>query len=173
MSSLWTPGGEVPVDRNAPRTPPDGGNGVDDGTPGGGEDGIDAEQLIEAIVASLPEEEREQFLAAFAELTDEQRAEYLQAMVERAAIQQEVVETPIEFQVGKHAVGLFELASLHLQHPPPNLAEAKLAIDAMAGLLAGVAGRLGEHETEFKSMLAQIQLAFVQIQGATGGDSDG
>src|SRR4051794_4279253 len=117
MSSLWTPGGEVPVERESRQAPTTDAEG-----------GVDAEQLIEAILASMPEEERDEFQRAFAELTDEQRTEYLQAMLERAAIQQQVVESPVEQQVGNHVVGLFELAALHLQHPPPNLPEAKLAI---------------------------------------------
>lgn len=174
MSSLWTPGGEVPVDRNAPRqappAEPDGG-----GDPGGGaEHGIDPNELLAAIMAGLPEDQRAEFEQAFAELTDEERMEYLGAMAQRAEVQRQVVESPVEMQVANHAAGLFELAALHLQHPPPNLPEAKLAIDALAGLLGGVAGRLGEHESDLKAMLSQIQLAFVQVQGATaGGDSDG
>lgn len=167
MSSLWTPGGEVPVDRNAPQGPTDEPVGDDAGG------GVNPDDLLAAILSSIPEDQREEFQAAFAELTDAERNDYLQAMLQRAEVQRQVVESPVELQVSNHVAGLFELAALHLQHPPPNLTEAKLAIDAMAGLLAGVSGRLGEHETEMKAMLTQIQLAFVQVSGGADGDSDG
>lgn len=166
MSSLWTPGGEVPVDRDAPREAPR-------EAPPGPEGGIDPDELLATILSSIPEDQRAEFRAAFDELTDEERTNYLQAMLQRADVQRQVVESPVELQVANHAAGLFELAALHLQHPPPNLPEAKLAIDALAGLLTGVAGRLGEHEPELKAMLTQIQLAFVQVQGAAAGASDG
>ncbi len=166
MSSLWTPGGEVPVDRDAPHETPR-------ATPPGPEGGIDPDELLATILSSIPEDQRDEFQAAFAELTDEERANYFQAMLQRAEVQRQVVESPVELQVANHAAGLFELAALHLQHPPPNLPEAKLAIDALAGLLTGVSGRLGEHEAELKAMLTQIQLAFVQVQGAAAGASDG
>jgi len=173
MSSLWTPGGEVPVDRDAPvrQAPsPQAPAGGPDDAPGG----VDAADLVAAIMAGLPEDQRAEFEQAFAELTDDERNEYLQAMMQRAEVQRQVVESPVEMQVANHAAGLFELAALHLQHPPPNMAEAKLAIDALAGLLAGVSGRLGEHEPDLLAMLSQIQLAFVQVQGAAGdGASDG
>ena len=165
MSSLWTPGGEVPVDREAPRSAPQ-------TDPGTGPDGdVDPDDLLAAILSSIPEDQRDEFQAAFAELTDEERDNYLQAMLQRAEIQRQVVESPVEMQIANHAAGLFELAALHLQHPPPHLPEAKLAIDALAGLLGAVDGQLGEHGAELKAMLTQIQLAFVQVQG--GADPGG
>lgn len=181
MSSLWTPGGEVPVDRETTRaaSPQAPSQSASAGPPGGldgGAGGIDPGELLAAIMAGLPEDQRAEFEQAFAELTDEERSDYLQAMAQRAEVQRQVVESPVEMQVANHAAGLFELAALHLQHPPPNLPEAKLAIDALAGLLAGVSGRLGEHEPDLKAMLTQIQLAFVQVSGGPGagdGDSDG
>lgn len=176
MSSLWTPGGEVPVDREAParQAPPQQVPAASAGGPADGAGGIDPAELLAAIMAGLPEDQRAEFEQAFAELTDEERNDYLQAMAQRAEVQRQVVESPVEMQVANHAAGLFELAALHLQHPPPNLPEAKLAIDALAGLLAGVSGRLGEHEPDLLAMLTQIQLAFVQVSGgADSGASDG
>lgn len=158
MSSLWTPGGEVPVDREAPRQ-----------APAADPDGdIDPADLLAAILSSIPEDQRDEFQAAFAELTDEERDNYLQAMLQRAEIQRQVVESPVEMQIANHAAGLFELAALHLQHPPPHLPEAKLAIDALAGLLGAVGDQLGDHGAELRAMLSQIQLAFVQVQGSAG-----
>ncbi|MCB1015103.1 MAG: hypothetical protein KDB10_08290 [Acidimicrobiales bacterium] len=161
MSSLWTPGGEVPVDRRASSAPAGG---------GGADEAVDA---LEAMLASLPEEQRAEFQQALAELSPEERQQYLERLVEMADTQQRVVESPVEVMVGNHAVGLFELAALHLQQQPPNLPEAKVAIDAMTGMLGAVAGRLGEHEADLKTMLSQIQLAFVQVNGGGEPATDG
>ena len=160
MSSLWTPGGEHPVDRDtaapAASTPAD--QAVSDAKARG--DGLDQ------MLAGLPEEQRAEYEAMLGDLTDEQRAEFTQRLAEMAESQQRLVETPAEVLVTNHAAGLYELAALHLQQQPPNLLEAKLAIDAMAALMEGVAGRLGEHEAELKAALTQIQLGFVQVQSA-------
>lgn len=155
--SLWTPEGEHPVDRGRPAAAP-------------ADDADEVVAALEAMLANLPEEQRAELQEALAELTPEQRQEYLERLVTMAETQQQVVETPIEVMVGNHAAGFYELAALHLQQQPPNLPEAKVAIDALAGMLGAVAGRLGEHEGDLKAMLSQIQLAFVQIQGAVGGE---
>ena len=164
MSSLWTPGGEVPVDRNAARGP----------EPAAGEASGDpqdaAVDALAAMLDALPEDQRAEFQQALGELSEEERQQYLGRLVEMAETQQRVVESPVEVMVGNHAVGLFELAALHLQQQPPNAAQAKVAIDAMTGMLGAVEGRLGEHEADLRAMLSQIQLAFVQVQGGGGGD---
>src|SRR6516225_9089271 len=56
--------------------------------------------------------------------------------------------------------------ALHLGLQPPQLDQARLAIDALAALVEGLAGRLGEHEPQLRDGLAQLRLAFVQIQAA-------
>lgn len=92
--------------------------------------------------------------------------EELQArMVE---LRQELAETPVELVVANHCFGMFELAALHLSLQPPRLDQARLAIDALAGLLEAMTGRLGEEETQLQEGLASLRLAFVQIQGAQG-----
>ncbi|MEO5680916.1 MAG: hypothetical protein ABIS47_14745, partial [Acidimicrobiales bacterium] len=67
---------------------------------------------------------------------------------------------------GNHAIQLFELARIHLTAEPPNLADAQLTIDAMAALVEGLAGRLGDDEGTLVDGLAQIRLAFVQLKAA-------
>ena len=69
--------------------------------------------------------------------------------------------------MANHAYGLFELAAMHLSQAPPGFVQARLAIDALGALVEGLAGRLGEAEPSLVDALAQIRLAFVQIQ-ATG-----
>jgi hypothetical protein len=83
------------------------------------------------------------------------------------ALRQQLAQTPVEVVVANHAFGLFELAALHLSLQPPQLEEARLAIDAVAALVDGLAGRLGEAEPTLNEGLAQLRLAFVQIKAAS------
>lgn len=83
---------------------------------------------------------------------------------ELEALTRELASTPAAVVVANHAMGLFELAALHLSQQPPNLGEASVSIDAMAALVEGLAGRLGEHEPTLKDALAQLRMAFVQIR---------
>ena len=75
---------------------------------------------------------------------------------------------PAATVVANHAMGLYELAAIHLSTEPPNLAEARLAIDAMGAHRRGPRGRLGEDERSLRDALAQLRLAFVQLQAAAG-----
>ena len=83
-----------------------------------------------------------------------------------AELRDELAETPVELVVANHCFGMFELAALHLSLQPPRLDQARLAIDALAGLLDAMTGRLGEEEAQLQEGLASLRLAFVQIQGA-------
>jgi hypothetical protein len=88
-------------------------------------------------------------------------------------MQAEVAATPASVVIANHAVGLFQLAAIHLNHRPPNLAEGRLAIDAMGALVEGLAGRLGDEEQSLRDGLGQLRLAFVQLSGAGGGPDKG
>jgi hypothetical protein len=68
--------------------------------------------------------------------------------------------------VANHCYGLFELAAVYLSQVPPLLPQARLSIDALACLVDGLKGRLGEAEGHLKDGLSQLQLAYVQIDGA-------
>ena len=149
VSSLWTPEGEHRVKpagddtstSNPPRPPSPTGSGAGaaggPGAEGAGPDELDLENLG-------PEEQAE-----LASRLDELRRQLL--------------GTPAEIVVANHAYGLFELAAIHLSQQPPRREEARLAVDAMAALVEGLAGRLGEAEPSLRDALAQIRLAFVQI----------
>jgi hypothetical protein len=89
-----------------------------------------------------------------------------------AALQQQLAETPAAMVVANHCFGLFELAALHLSLQPPQLGEASVAIDALNAVVEGLAGRLGEHETQLKEGLASLKLAFVQIRAANLGAAE-
>lgn len=137
MSSLWTPGGEHPVDPDAapahPTEPP-----------------MDADPL--------------------AGLSDEERAQAQAMAAEMAEARQRVLEAPADMVVANHAMGLYELAAIHLSEEDPDLVAARLAIDAMGHLVEGLPGRLGEAEATLKDALTQLRMAFVQLseQAADG-----
>ena len=84
-------------------------------------------------------------------------------------MQRQIAEAPAWAVVANHVVGLFQLAGVHLSQQPPKLDEARLAIDAMSAIVEGLEGRLGPDEGTLKDALAQIRLAFVQIQAGSGG----
>lgn len=144
MSSLWTPGGEHPVGGQ-----PEGEPGPEPGAaPPAGDDGDP--------LAGLSPEERE-------------RAEQMAAQM--AEVQQQLLEAPPENVVANHAMGLYELAAIHLSAEEPSLEAAHLAIDGMAALVEQLEGRLGEAEATLRDALGQIQMAFVQIkERVAGGD---
>jgi hypothetical protein len=81
-------------------------------------------------------------------------------------LQEQLARTPAEIVIANHGFGLFELAALHLSQQPARLDQAQLAIDALAALVEGLPGRLGEYETQLRDGLAQLRMAFVQIRGA-------
>ena len=146
MSTLWTPGGEIPVgDRPGDADQPD-------PAPNAGPDGAEFD------LDSLSPEDRVQ------------AEEYIRQMAEaRERLQQ----TPAAVVVANHAMGLYELAALHLTSQPPNLAEAAVAIDALGALTDGMKGRLGEAEATLREGLSQIRMAFVQVKkGSSDASSD-
>lgn len=82
------------------------------------------------------------------------------------AVREQLLRAPAELVVANHAMGLWELAALHLSQQPPQLAQAQLAIDALNALVEGLRGRLGEAERTLSEGLAEIRMAFVQIAQA-------
>jgi hypothetical protein len=148
--SLWTPGGEHPVDRE----PAPGSQAP--GAPGG-----------------PPDDD------PLAGLSDEDRAR-AEAMVEEVAeVRRQLAEVPAAVVVANHVMGLYELGAIHLASQPPNLEQARVAIDAMGAVVERLAGRLGDNEPTLVEALAQLQLVYVRLKGtadapaATAGGADG
>ncbi len=77
-----------------------------------------------------------------------------------------LAEVPADVVVANHAMGLYELAAIHLGAQPPSLPEAALAIDAFACLVEGLGERIGPDHATLRDALANIRLAFVQIKSA-------
>jgi hypothetical protein len=73
--------------------------------------------------------------------------------------------------VANHAMGLYELAAIHLSEEEPDLESARLAIDAMGLLVDSLSGRLGEAEPTLKDALNQLRMAYVQLSDAPGPDT--
>jgi hypothetical protein len=112
-----------------------------------------------------------EFGAAPDEQTDEAARDQLRQLREQ------LLSTPVADIVANHAIGLWELALLHLspaEGDTPDLEQAQLAIDAVAALVEGLADRLGRHEEPLREALAQLRLAFVEIsRRAEAGDQPG
>ncbi len=149
--SLWTPGGEHEVPRDRPSEPADAGSAPTGGAP----------------LELDPETE-----AALAAMSPEERAQAEQMIAEMAQARAEIASTPAAVVVANHAMGLYELAAIHLSQRPPNLPEAGVAVDALAALTKALEGRLGDNEATLNQALNQLQMAFVELtrQAAEGGE---
>ena len=121
--------------------------------------------------AALPEGAREAGEYATREPTPEELAEMQETRAALAAV-------PVADIIANHAVGLWQLAILHLMPEagpdgstaPPRLDEAGLAIDALGALVDGLGGRLAPHDEALREALSQLRLAYVEVAGGTGGD---
>ena len=135
IMSLWTPGGEHPVDRPGPEPVPD--------------------PAVEAPPDLSPEEQSQ---------LDEMQAQMQE-------VQAQLLSVPAAVVVVNHAMGLYELAALHLMQQEPNLAEASVAIDALGALLDGMVGRLGPDEEAVREALGQLKAAYLEIRAQRQGDT--
>ena len=82
-------------------------------------------------------------------------------------VRAELAATPVIDLIANHAVGLWQLAVLHLvpeEGEEPRLEDASLAIDALAALVEELGDRLGVHAEPLRDALAQLRLAFVSVQ---------
>ncbi len=89
---------------------------------------------------------------------------------EMRRVRAELASTPVVDLVANHAIGLWQLAVLHLTPDTgsaPRLDEASLAIDAMGAIVDGLGPRLGGSAEPLQEALAQLRLAFVQVSGQT------
>jgi hypothetical protein len=101
---------------------------------------------------------------------DREQAESLANEI--AAVRAKLARVPAATVVANHAMGLYELAAIHLSQDAPNFTEATLAIDAMAALIDRLQGRLGNDETTLRESLAQLRMAFVTLKDRSASDSE-
>jgi hypothetical protein len=81
--------------------------------------------------------------------------------------------TPVADVIVNHAIGIWQLALVHLgvvtppdeqgNRPKADLAAAGLAIDALAALAEGLRDRLGEGEEMLRDALRQAQMLYVEV----------
>ena len=146
MSTLWTPSGE-----HRPEEPePDPGAGAGGEFEGAGYEGAGFDYDPSSGEEPSPE----------------QIEEMLRSRAELASV-------PVTDIIANHAVGLWQLAVLHLMPDPdpeglpapPRLDEARLAIDALGALVDGLGDRLAPHDETLRDALSQLRLAYVQVAG--------
>ena len=141
MSTLWTPDGERPVNRNPEaETQPS-------PTP--------QQAPSPAPAHEGPEQEGP-------ELTPEQEEQAREMAKQLAEARAQLLDADAADIVANHAMGLYELAAIHLTSDEPNLPAARLAIDALGALVDGLPGRLGQHEETLNEALHGARMAFVQ-----------
>ena len=107
-------------------------------------------------------------LPGFDDLSPQEQEQARAMAAELAEARKRLSETPAGDIIANHVMGIYELAAIHLSNQPPSVDEAKIAIDAMASILSGLQGRLGQNENVLRDALQQIQIAFVQITEEPG-----
>ena len=98
-----------------------------------------------------------------ADLTPEQREQAMAMAAEMEEVRRQLASVPASVVVANHAMGLYELAAIHLSSQPPNFSEAQLAIDALGAIVEGLRSRLGEAEPTLTEALNQLRMAYVQL----------
>ena len=155
--SLWTPGGEVPVNRDR--------GGAQPGSPepaGGARGGpaVDRAALSDEVLAEAAS-------AAgidLESLSPEERAQLEEMLLEMAEAQARLAAAPAAEVLLNHLGGFYELARIHLSQDPPHFDEAALAIDALTAVLDRCEDRLGADGAALRDAQNQLQMAFVQLR---------
>lgn len=105
--------------------------------------------------------------ARFEQMSPEEQEQITEAQRAMEESRARLASVPAEVVVTNHVMGLYELAAIHLSAEVPDLAQAALAIDALACLVDGLGKRLGPEAPTMVDALNNIRLAFVQIKGQT------
>lgn len=156
--SLWTPDGEHQVPREpAPSQPTASGPGdAGSQSEGGG---------VAQAPPGMPG------MPDMDDLSPEEQAQLEEMAKEMAQVREQLAGVPASTVVANHAMGLYELGAIHLSADPPNLPEARLAIDAMGAIVDSLSGRLGEGEPTLVEAISQIRMVFVQLSDQAGAES--
>lgn len=157
MSSLWTPDGERPVQREpaAPRQRTDDGDAGASGSASAHDGGDDA---LRAAVAALGID--------LDSLTEEEKDQVRAELSEMMAVRRQVAETPAAEMLANHLMRFFDLVTIYLDADPPAFNDAATVIEAIRGVVEVIGPRLGEQERTVREMLSQAQMLFVQVKDA-------
>jgi len=102
------------------------------------------------------------------DLSPDERRQLEAMQAEMAEVRAQLLAAPASVVVANHAMGIYELAAIHLTAERPTLAEASLAIDALAALVDNLEGRLGEAEPTLREALAHLRAAYLEVRGRAG-----
>lgn len=96
------------------------------------------------------------------DLTEEQQEKAREMAHEMAEARQQLLEAEVATIIANHALGIYELAALHITSENPDMVEARLAVDALGVLVEGLEGRLGDGEPTLVEALNNIKIGYVQ-----------
>lgn len=102
------------------------------------------------------------------DLSPDERHQLEAMQAEMAEVRAQLLAAPASVVVANHAMGIYELAAIHLTAEHPKLAEASLAIDALAALIDNLEGRLGEAEPTLREALSHLRAAYLEVRGRVG-----
>lgn len=109
---------------------------------------------------------------AFDDLAPEDQAQLQAMQTEMEEVRQGLLAAPASVVIANHAMGIYELAAIHLMSEQPRLVEASLAVDALAALVEGLEGRLGDAEPTLREALGQLRAAYLEVRGQAGPDAN-
>jgi hypothetical protein len=98
------------------------------------------------------------------DLSPDDRAQLEAMQAEMEQVREQLLAAPASVVIVNHAMGIYELAAIHLMSEQPKLVEASLAVDALAALVEGLEGRLGEGEATLREALAQLRAAYLEVR---------
>jgi len=104
-------------------------------------------------------------------LSADEAAQLDEMQAEMEQVRRELLGAPASVVIANHAMGIYELAAIHLTAQPPQLAEAGLAIDALTAIVEGLEGRLGDAEPTLREALAQLRAAYLEVRDRPTGDA--
>lgn len=155
--SLWTPDGEVPVTRGGAEPAPSG------AAPAGANPAAANDEAVRSAAEAMGIDP--------STLSPEDRERLVELVAQMAEAQQRLAGAPADDVVANHAMGLYEFAAIKLGSEPPQLADARVAIDALGAMMDAVGGLLGRHTEALTEALDSIRIVWVQINDAMAQES--
>lgn len=93
---------------------------------------------------------------------DQAKLQTMQAEMEQ--VRQQLLAAPASVVIANHAMGIYELAAIHLTAEQPHLASVVLAVDALTALVEALEGRLAEAEPTLRDALTQLRAAYLEVR---------
>lgn len=106
------------------------------------------------------------------DLTADEQAQLQTMQAEMDEVRQQLLAAPASVVIANHAMGIYEVAAIHLTADQPKLTEANLAIDALGALVEGLEGRLGEPEPTLREALAHLRAAYLEVRNRLEGGAE-